>query len=105
MDNSYSLSEQIKCVEREIEMRKRVYPRLVISHKMTQGQADKELNLMKAVYQTLIVVSQKHLLQPFNQPQPCQPENGAGPNVASVTHTSPQTNHTEATPSILTERT
>lgn len=51
---------------REIEMRKRVYPRFVINGKMTQGQADRELNLMKAVYQTLVIVEQKHLLQPFN---------------------------------------
>ena len=66
MTNNYHISDQIKCVMREIEMRKRVYPRFVINGKMTQGQADKELNLMKAVYQTLILVEQKHLLKPFN---------------------------------------
>lgn len=67
MTDSYSISEQIKCVEREIDMRKRVYPRLIISGKMTQGQADRELDLMKAVYQTLHIVNQKHLLKPYNQ--------------------------------------
>lgn len=66
MSDIYPIAEQIKCVTREIEIRKRVYPRFVLNGKMTQGQADKELNLMKAVYQTLILVEQKHLLQPFN---------------------------------------
>ena len=54
MTNPYDISEQIKCIEREIEMRKRVYPRLIINGKMTQGQADRELNLMKHIYQTLV---------------------------------------------------
>lgn len=38
-----SLSEQIRCVEREISMRKRVYPGLVIRGKMTEGQKDREI--------------------------------------------------------------
>lgn len=67
MSNHYTLSEQIKCIEREINYRKFVYPRLVIAGKMTQGQADQQLNLMKAVYQTLHTVNQKHLLKQFNQ--------------------------------------
>lgn len=38
-----SLSEQIKCVEREIQKRKWVYPNLVLAGKMTQGTKDKEI--------------------------------------------------------------
>lgn len=38
-----SLSDQIKCVEREIDMRRRVYPRRVINKTMTEGEKDKAL--------------------------------------------------------------
>lgn len=48
-----SMTEQIKCVEREISMRKRVYPRLVKNGKMKQEQADFELAAMEAVLDTL----------------------------------------------------
>lgn len=41
-----SIQEQIKCVEREIDMRKKVYPRLVINGKMTEGQKNKEIAAM-----------------------------------------------------------
>lgn len=42
-----SIQEQIKCVEREIAMRKRVYPNLVIRGKMTTGEKDKQLLLCR----------------------------------------------------------
>lgn len=83
MTCNYPLTEQIKCVQREIDMRNRVYPRLVINGKMTQGQADKELNLMKAVYQTLSIVQQKHLLQQFNWGSTCH---SGGDTPQDVTH-------------------
>ncbi len=43
----------IKCVEREIEMRKKGYPWLVEQQHMGQGQADREIHLMQAVKATL----------------------------------------------------
>lgn len=46
-------AEQIACVEREIAMRERVYPRWVADHKMTQKKADQELAAMRAVLETV----------------------------------------------------
>lgn len=48
-----SLADQIACVEREIAMRERVYPRWVQSERMTQEKADRELLTMRAVLATL----------------------------------------------------
>lgn len=47
------LAQQIACVEREIEMRERVYPRWVAADKMTQAEATRELRSMRAVLTTL----------------------------------------------------
>lgn len=48
-----SLQEQIACVQREIGMRERVYPRWVEAKRMSQEKADKEIAAMKAVLETL----------------------------------------------------
>lgn len=47
------LTAQIACVEREIAMRERVYPRRVASGKLAQGKADQEIAAMRAVLATL----------------------------------------------------
>lgn len=47
------LTEQIKCVEREISMRERVYPAWVQANRMTQRKADDEIAAMRAVLETL----------------------------------------------------
>lgn len=47
------LEDQIACVEREIRMRERVYPRRVADGKMQQHTADRELLAMQAVLATL----------------------------------------------------
>lgn len=47
------LEVQIACVEREIVMRKRAYPRWVANGTMTQGKADREIEQMAAVLKTL----------------------------------------------------
>lgn len=47
------LSEQIKCVEREIVLRRRVYPRWVESGRMKQAKADQEIAAMEAILETL----------------------------------------------------
>lgn len=49
-----SLEEQIACVEREIALRERLYPRWVVDGKMSQASADREIALMKAVRGTLV---------------------------------------------------
>lgn len=48
-----TLAEQIKCVQREIALRERVYPRWVKQSKMKQISSDYELAAMRAVLSTL----------------------------------------------------
>jgi hypothetical protein len=50
-----SIDDQIKCVQREIGMRERVYPRWVEQKKMTQEKADYEIAAMKAVLASLLI--------------------------------------------------
>lgn len=47
------LAMQIRCVGREIGLRRRVYPRWVAEKRMTQADADHELAAMEAVLDTL----------------------------------------------------
>lgn len=48
-----SLVRQIEAVERELSMRRRVYPRRVADGKMTPRQAETETAVMEAVLATL----------------------------------------------------
>lgn len=48
-----SLKAQIAEVPREIAMRKKVYPNLVTSRKMSQGEAEEHMLLMDNVLATL----------------------------------------------------
>lgn len=52
MDN-ISIDDMIKCVEREIGMRMRVYPRWVEQKKMSIEKADLEIRTMQAVLDKL----------------------------------------------------
>ena len=47
------LSEQIRCVEREIGMREKAYPRWVSANRMPAMKADREIATMRAVLATL----------------------------------------------------
>lgn len=49
-----SLVDQITCVDRELRMREKVYPRWVKAHKLTQKLADLELARMHAVLVSLV---------------------------------------------------
>lgn len=49
-----NINQQIKTVQREIAMRKRVYPRWVSQGKMTKAKAEHEIKAMEAVHQTLV---------------------------------------------------
>lgn len=42
-------SEKLACVLRELNMRRRVYPRWVENGKMTQAKADAEIRIMEAI--------------------------------------------------------
>lgn len=48
-----TIRKQIECVEREIAMRERVYPRWVAAGKMTSYRATQELETMRPVLATL----------------------------------------------------
>lgn len=48
-----SLTEMIACVDRELKMRARVYPRWVADKKMLQATADVEIARMKAIRENL----------------------------------------------------
>lgn len=47
------LEVQLACVRREIEQRKRVYPRLIANKRMSEAKADHEIAAMRAVEATL----------------------------------------------------
>lgn len=51
-----TLTEQIKGVRREIDYRKRLYPRWVQDGKMTQQEANYQIELMEYVLNTLHAV-------------------------------------------------
>ena len=53
-DNAITIEQMISCVEREIGMRERVYPRWVDQKKMLQATADQEMAGMRAVRDLLI---------------------------------------------------
>ncbi len=48
-----TLDEQIRCIGREIGMRRNVYPRFVAKGTMKPEKADYELKCMETVYETL----------------------------------------------------
>jgi hypothetical protein len=47
------IEEEIQCVEREISMRKALYPRWVKAEKMSQAKMDHEIETMEDVLQRL----------------------------------------------------
>lgn len=53
-DSPMSMGELLKCVDREIGFRVRVYPRWVANQKMTQAVADLELRRLRAVRARLV---------------------------------------------------
>lgn len=48
-----NLAQQIACVKREIAMRERIYSRRVADGKMKQQDADREIEAMRAVLETV----------------------------------------------------
>jgi len=48
------LNEQIQCVRRELGYRRRVYPRQVAKHQISQLTADYQIECMEAVEQTIL---------------------------------------------------
>lgn len=58
---TFSLRQQIEEVEREIRLRKEVFPRMVSKGKMKQSAADYHLARMTAVLTTLLTLQQKEM--------------------------------------------
>lgn len=55
MPQQFTIQELVACVDREISMRLKVYPRWVRDKKMSQQKADNELAMMRAVRVELII--------------------------------------------------
>jgi hypothetical protein len=51
-----SIDDQIACVERELAMREKMYPRWIKQHKMTPQGMDREMGRLRAVLCTLVAV-------------------------------------------------
>lgn len=65
--NYDKIGSQIQCVMREINRRERSYQYQIAHGKMTLGQAEYEINCMKAVYKTLTEVERCHFDKHFNR--------------------------------------
>ena len=48
-----TLDELIACIERELELRRRVYPKRIAAGAMSQAAADRQIALMSAVLANL----------------------------------------------------
>jgi hypothetical protein len=46
---TFTAADKAKCATREVEQRRRVYPRLVESRRMKQAEADREITIMEAI--------------------------------------------------------
>jgi hypothetical protein len=49
----FTILELVKCAERELQMRKQVYPRRVQDGRMSRGMADREAGMMAAIVELL----------------------------------------------------
>ncbi len=56
-----TLDDQIRCVKREIAMRRVVYPKWITQGKIDQAKADREIEVMEAVLKTLEVLASETL--------------------------------------------
>ena len=45
----FTTEDKLACAEREIRQRRRVYPRLVLTGRMTEAEADVQMALMEAI--------------------------------------------------------
>lgn len=54
-DSPLSMGDLVRCVDREIGFRVRMYPRWVERHKMTQAVADLEMRRIRGVRERLVL--------------------------------------------------
>lgn len=57
-----SASDKLKCAEREVKMRKKVYPRWIADGRMTDERAKHEIETMEAIAEDYRVQSEKERL-------------------------------------------
>jgi hypothetical protein len=43
--------DKLQCIERELRMRHKVYPRWISTNRMTETKAKREIEIMKAIYE------------------------------------------------------
>jgi hypothetical protein len=56
------LAEQVACVQRELKLRQRAYPRLVAGERMSQASAEREIRTMEAVLETVRLLEERERL-------------------------------------------
>jgi len=49
MASTFKTEDLVKCAEREVAYRRRVYPRLVAEHRMSREHADREIAMMEEI--------------------------------------------------------
>lgn len=57
----YTKKQLAECAYRELEKRKSFYPRMVVERKMSQAQADQQIDMMQAIYRVLINLGDKDI--------------------------------------------
>ena len=57
-----TVRDQVKCVEREIAFRKRVYPKWVELKKMSPAKAELEIKVMESIKVSLLLMPQEQSL-------------------------------------------
>lgn len=55
-----TIARQIACVERELRLRRHVFPRRVLEGRLTQTKATEEIALMEAVRETLLAAQREY---------------------------------------------
>lgn len=57
-----TVAEQVKCIERELALRKRVYPRWIEQSKISPGKAEYEIKVMESIRLSLLLMPQEQSL-------------------------------------------
>ena len=62
----FTTEDKISCLQREIRMRQRVYPKRVMQEHMTESKADWELGCMQAILADYVSQQQPDLFERSN---------------------------------------
>jgi hypothetical protein len=58
----YPLAVLADCAQREVKIRRQVYPGYVMRHRMTQAKADAEISKMAAIAEMLVEMAERERL-------------------------------------------